>query len=237
MTTTDTLIPATADGSVSFRLWLRELFTLNLSPLEYATFGEYAANTTIRSLRIALLLPLLLVVVMEYLTPLAVDTSLPHQQVMFQSRVIIALVCITGFCQTWVRRFSMQVRLDQLMVLLVAGFGLLYGSIARNGDISAIIEAIRTVHQGGTYLSEDVRLGFEQKALNGEISPLEQLSGQEYRVMLLLIQGMRNVDIAAQLDIGKTTVGTYVDRIFRKLGVASVAGLVRLASLHGVEPM
>lgn len=111
------------------------------------------------------------------------------------------------------------------------------GYLNKHCDISEILEAIRVVHRGKTYLSEEVRVGFEKKTLDGDLSPLEQLSGQEYRVMLMLIRGLRNVEIATQLDIGKTTVGTYVDRIYRKLGVRSLPELVRLASLHGVEPL
>lgn len=63
---------------------------------------------------------------------------------------------------------------------------------------------------------------------------LETLSPREYQVMTYVITGMLNKQIAAELDISEVTVKIHRGRIMKKLGVVSVAELVRLCEKVGI---
>jgi DNA-binding CsgD family transcriptional regulator len=58
----------------------------------------------------------------------------------------------------------------------------------------------------------------------------------ERTVLRLLAQGRRTKEIALDLGISAKTVETYRGRIVLKLGIDSLAGLVRFAIRAGIAP-
>ena len=68
-----------------------------------------------------------------------------------------------------------------------------------------------------------------QKAIRDEARRLlELLTPREFEVMQLVIRGMLNKQIAAELGTAEQTVKIHRGRVMRKLGITSVADLVRL---------
>ena len=65
---------------------------------------------------------------------------------------------------------------------------------------------------------------------------LATLTPREYEVMTFVIAGMLNKQIAYELEIAEDTVKIHRGRMMRKMNVESVAELVRLTELVGVEP-
>jgi FixJ family two-component response regulator len=65
---------------------------------------------------------------------------------------------------------------------------------------------------------------------------LETLTAREYEVMTYVITGMLNKQIAGELFISEETVKIHRGRIMHKLGVVSVAELVRLCEKSGITP-
>ena len=65
---------------------------------------------------------------------------------------------------------------------------------------------------------------------------LQTLTEREYEVMTYVITGMLNKQIAYDLGISEKTVKVHRGRVTEKLGVHSVAELVRLAEKAGVQP-
>ena len=62
------------------------------------------------------------------------------------------------------------------------------------------------------------------------VRPHVNLSPREHEIVRMVAEGYPNKTIAAVLDISSWTVGTYLRRIFAKLGVGSRAAMVaRLA--------
>jgi DNA-binding NarL/FixJ family response regulator len=55
------------------------------------------------------------------------------------------------------------------------------------------------------------------------------LSDRERQVLALLVRGIRRGEIAVRLAINEKTVSTYQTRLFQKLNVRNLAGLVRYA--------
>jgi DNA-binding NarL/FixJ family response regulator len=60
------------------------------------------------------------------------------------------------------------------------------------------------------------------------------LAPRERHVVRLAVEGMRNQEIAAKLNVSEHTVRNYMFRIFDKLGISSRVELV-LYAFSGVE--
>jgi len=63
---------------------------------------------------------------------------------------------------------------------------------------------------------------------------LDLLTPREFEVMQLVIMGMLNKQIAAELHTAEKTIKVHRGRVMQKLGVTSVADLVRLSERAGV---
>ena len=73
----------------------------------------------------------------------------------------------------------------------------------------------------------------EIKSINSLIS---KLSEREMEVFRYVISGMLNKQIAAELNIAEHTVKLHRGKITEKLGVKSVAEMVRFAEKAGIQP-
>jgi FixJ family two-component response regulator len=65
---------------------------------------------------------------------------------------------------------------------------------------------------------------------------LDLLTPREFEVMQLVIRGMLNKQIAAELHIAEKTIKVHRGRVMQKLGVTSVADLVRISQRAGLSP-
>ncbi len=65
---------------------------------------------------------------------------------------------------------------------------------------------------------------------------LDALTPREFEVMQLVITGMLNKQIGAELGTAEKTIKVHRGRVMQKLGVSSVADLLRLAQKAGVAP-
>ena len=104
------------------------------------------------------------------------------------------------------------------------------GYLSKGAPAEVLTSAIRKVHAGGRFISEEVA---EKLALNldpGHPGPRhEKLSNRELEVMRLLASGSTVTEIGHQLAISVKTVSTYRRRILEKMGIDSTAGIVRYA--------
>ena len=62
------------------------------------------------------------------------------------------------------------------------------------------------------------------------------MTPREYEGMTYVATGMLNKQIAAELGISDETVKIHRGRVMQKLGIVSVADLVRLCEKAGIEP-
>jgi FixJ family two-component response regulator len=62
------------------------------------------------------------------------------------------------------------------------------------------------------------------------------LTAREHEVMTYVMAAMLNKQIATELGISDETVKTHRGRVMQKLGIESVAELVRLCEKAGIEP-
>src|SRR4029078_7593705 len=65
---------------------------------------------------------------------------------------------------------------------------------------------------------------------------LDLLTPREFEVMQLVIRGMLNKQVGAELGVAEKTVKVHRGRLMQKLGVTSVAELVQLVQKAEVQP-
>ncbi len=114
------------------------------------------------------------------------------------------------------------------------------GYILKDSAPSDLIEAIRSVARGGTYLHPDVSVTVvkeylkrpDPRARAGE--PLDILSTREREVLQLISEGHTNKEIASQLTLSVKTIEAHRTRIMDKLKIHNIAGLTRYAISRGI---
>ena len=109
------------------------------------------------------------------------------------------------------------------------------GYLAKDRAADELVLAMERIAAGGRYISAalaeqlpDVITGERQMIAH------EELSEQEYRVLLQLAGGRRVSDIADAMHLSSRTVSTYRSRILEKLQLASNAELARYCASHGL---
>ncbi|MBW2362048.1 MAG: response regulator transcription factor [Deltaproteobacteria bacterium] len=111
------------------------------------------------------------------------------------------------------------------------------GYVLKRSPIGVLVEAIRSVMAGDTYLDPRVAgkvvSGFlAQKKLRG-LREGDVLSERENQVLLRVAQGYSNREIAGQLGISVKTVESHKANSVAKLGIRSRAEIVRYALDQG----
>lgn len=97
-------------------------------------------------------------------------------------------------------------------------------------DDSALIEAVqRGLQRSGEKLQQRA----ERRTARGKI---DKLTPREFEVLRLVILGLLNKQIAAELQTAEKTIKVHRGRVMQKLGVGSVPDLVRLSQSAGVSP-
>lgn len=107
------------------------------------------------------------------------------------------------------------------------------GYLVKDTEIGAIVDAIRAAAMGKRTLSPsalDVLIR-SRTLLN---HPANQLSDRETEVLSLMVKGLRNPQIAANLAISVSTVKFHISAIFKKLGVSTRTEAVIKAVENGL---
>src|SRR3981081_2948016 len=112
--------------------------------------------------------------------------------------------------------------------------------VLKKASDNDLIDALRTVAKGGSYLSPQVSDRLLHRIQRGDLeskqvpSALEGLSPRELQVLRLVAEGKTSKEIAVMLDLGLQTVRSYRKTMMKKLGVNNVAGLTQLALSAGL---
>ena len=111
------------------------------------------------------------------------------------------------------------------------------GYLTKRSAAEALIDAIRQVAQGKTYLEPSIAQQLAVQQLSGDRSPVDMLSEKEFKVFLALAKGKSVAEIAEVMSLSPRTVGTHLYNIKQKLGASNSAELAIMAIRAGlVEP-
>ncbi|WP_298319576.1 response regulator transcription factor [uncultured Aquimarina sp.] len=109
------------------------------------------------------------------------------------------------------------------------------GYLLKNSSKSELIEAIKAVHNGETYLPKIIK----NKLLNESIgirssSFIPKLTRREKEVLQLISREHTSEEISKKLFVTIKTVEAHRSNLIQKLGVRNTAGLIRVAFEKGL---
>jgi DNA-binding NarL/FixJ family response regulator len=112
-----------------------------------------------------------------------------------------------------------------------------HGYLLKDTAATELRNAIRAVCRGESYFSPPIA-GRLRDAIRGQqatpAGTLDQLTGREREVLLGVVRGRTNKEIAAELGISHRTVETHRESLMRKLQIRTVAELTRFALAAGI---
>lgn len=112
------------------------------------------------------------------------------------------------------------------------------GYLLKHAEADVLVAAIRQVARGEAVLAPELT-GAAINALRQGHAPRDartgDLSDRERQVLTLIARGKTNGEIAEDLDISAHTVKTYVERVFKKLGVTTRAEAATMAGTSTIR--
>ncbi len=112
------------------------------------------------------------------------------------------------------------------------------GYVLKRAAADELVMAIRTVHQGKSFLDSNVTstimADFRQDGMSGTETVYDQLTEREREILVLTARGHTNRQIAELLQISPKTVDFHRTRIMQKLGVKGRVALAQYALRHGL---
>jgi len=108
------------------------------------------------------------------------------------------------------------------------------GYLSKRSAPEALIQAIRQVMQGRTFLEPAIAQELAVQQVTGERTPVDMLSEKEFKVFLALAKGQSVADIAQVMSLSPRTIGTHLYNIKQKLGASNSAELAIIAMRHGL---
>lgn len=109
------------------------------------------------------------------------------------------------------------------------------GYVTKFSPKSDLIEAIKKVASGETYMCTEVKKIFLEKSINPSKEDNINLSLRELDIIKLIAKGKGNKGIATSLDISLKTVEGHKTKIYKKLGVKSIAELITYGKTKGLD--
>jgi DNA-binding NarL/FixJ family response regulator len=113
------------------------------------------------------------------------------------------------------------------------------GYLLKGADPTELGLAIRSVAQGGSYLSPAVSRHVVNdfvRRVGTNRSSLDRLTPRQLEIVQLIAESHTNQEIAHELDISLKTVETHRAQLMARLDIHDVPGLVRYAIRMGLVP-
>lgn len=112
------------------------------------------------------------------------------------------------------------------------------GYVPKRAAPDVLVSAIRTIHMGAMFiypsLSKRLVQVYDREAAANTETPIDALSPRELEVLLLISDGLSNIDIAERLEISVKTVDRHRENIMRKLQIHNRIDLVKYAIREGL---
>jgi DNA-binding NarL/FixJ family response regulator len=94
-----------------------------------------------------------------------------------------------------------------------------------------LIETIRMVHVGKSYIPPEIAQKLAERMGTEELTP------REFDVLEQIVRGKSNKEIATELTISEATVKTHINSLLGKLGVTDRTQAATAAIQRGIVPL
>jgi len=109
------------------------------------------------------------------------------------------------------------------------------GYLTKECGVDEMLEAIKQVHSGSSYIATSIAQQLALSLLPGnEDNPIDKLSRREFQVMLMISNGLSNIEISEKLCLSPKTISTYRLRLLEKLGAHNEVDLIKIAVEQGM---
>ena len=108
------------------------------------------------------------------------------------------------------------------------------GYLTKRSAADALIDAVKTVYRGKTYLEPQIAQELAVEQVSGNKDPVDSLSEKEFKVFISLAKGQSVQDIAEVMCLSPRTIGTHLYNIKQKLGASNSAELAIIAMRSGL---
>ena len=95
------------------------------------------------------------------------------------------------------------------------------GYLTKRSAPDALISAVKAVAAGEAYVDAPTARALAMAQVRGESSPADMLSEREFSVFIQLAQGKSVAQIADDLKVSSSTVGTHLYHVKQKLGASN----------------
>ena len=116
---------------------------------------------------------------------------------------------------------------DEILVQSALHAGAI-GYLLKDVSANELAQAIRSAHAGHPTISPEATEALIHAAGQDQI-PGADLTAREHEVLLLMVEGLNNTQIASRLTVSPSTIKSHVSSILAKLGVTSRTEAVALA--------
>jgi two-component system invasion response regulator UvrY len=108
------------------------------------------------------------------------------------------------------------------------------GYLAKRSAPEALIEAVTAVAANRPYVDAHTAQALAVAEVRGETSPADTLSEREFSVFVQLARGLSVAQIADNLKLSPSTVGTHLFHVKQKLGASNQSELTLVALRWGL---
>jgi DNA-binding NarL/FixJ family response regulator len=130
---------------------------------------------------------------------------------------------------------SMHASYEHVREALKAGA---QGYLLKQSAGAEVVEAVRTVHAQGAYLSQKIAgTVIADYTRDQADSPLDALTRRERQILQLIVEGKSNLEASRSLFLSQKTVETYRSRMMQKLRVTCLPDLMKFALRHGITTL
>jgi len=112
------------------------------------------------------------------------------------------------------------------------------GYLVKDANAETLVEAVRKVHNGESYLSPAVSQTLIRRVVGEEpqqpADPYDNLTPREKQVLQLIAESKTNRQVAQELNISIKTVQTHRANLMNKLDIHDQTSLVKYAIRRGL---